>query len=193
MEAELEAQIQAALRMGLNPSHIDTHMGAVFYRPSFLAAYLRLAKKYQLVPMVPKWSHGLQSLLGPVSKPVSFFVNPLLKKIEEAGYLLLDDFYIFPFPSKDVTYAERKAQYVNVVKNLRPGVTEIILHPAFADREFQQKILANSPGEIVRDHEANLLTDPDFKKLIEREGIHLIQLRDLQKVYPWADLREPQL
>ena len=51
-EAEMRAQVDAALAIGIDVTHIDTHMGAVF-RPDLAVAYLRVATAYRLPAFVP--------------------------------------------------------------------------------------------------------------------------------------------
>jgi hypothetical protein len=51
-EAEMRAQVEAALAIGIDVTHIDTHMGAVF-RPDLAAAYLRVAQAYRVPAFVP--------------------------------------------------------------------------------------------------------------------------------------------
>ena len=47
---ELAAQVERALVAGMHPTHIDTHMGAV-YSAAFLPIYLDVARRYRLPPM----------------------------------------------------------------------------------------------------------------------------------------------
>ena len=51
VQAELEAQIQRALQFGMQPTHIDTHMGAVAHI-KFMVAYAQLAWAYHMPPMI---------------------------------------------------------------------------------------------------------------------------------------------
>jgi hypothetical protein len=52
-EAELRAQIEAALAAGLCPSHIDAHMAAAML-PELLGCHVRLAREYRVVPVLPR-------------------------------------------------------------------------------------------------------------------------------------------
>ncbi|HWT31522.1 MAG TPA: polysaccharide deacetylase family protein [Propylenella sp.] len=47
VEAELRAQIEAALAAGIDVTHLDDHMGAVFC-PEFVGVYVRLGREYRL-------------------------------------------------------------------------------------------------------------------------------------------------
>ena len=48
VERELRAQVERALALGIRPTHLDSHMGALFTTPALFAAYLRVARAYRL-------------------------------------------------------------------------------------------------------------------------------------------------
>src|SRR5271165_2073508 len=47
-EREIRAQIERAIAMGIHPTHLDSHMGALFSRPDLFAAYVKVAHEYKL-------------------------------------------------------------------------------------------------------------------------------------------------
>lgn len=53
VEAELRAQVDAALAAGIDVTHLDSHMGTVMM-PEFLDIYLRLGEDYRLPILVPR-------------------------------------------------------------------------------------------------------------------------------------------
>lgn len=53
VEAELRAQIDAALAAGIDVTHLDDHMGAVF-PPEFVDIYVRLGRDYRLPILMPR-------------------------------------------------------------------------------------------------------------------------------------------
>lgn len=191
VEREIESQILAAISLcesaGAEPkqgeclTHIDTHMATVFLRPSWTEIYLKLAKRYKLVPMIPRWSQGLQQMLGYASTPVGWIVKPMIEKVEKRGFLPIDDLYILPFPRAEQSYDQRKAEYVNIIKNLKPGVTQIIVHPTFVDTSAPPK-----PTDIAKDIDAKILRDPEIAHHLR--DVHLIGYREIQRIYPWENL-----
>lgn len=48
VEKELRAQVEKALRFGLQPTHIDSHMCSVGVSAQFLEIYINLGKQYNL-------------------------------------------------------------------------------------------------------------------------------------------------
>lgn len=190
---EMESQIKEGLALAPTLSHIDTHLGAVFFKPSWIESYCNLGRRYHLAPMIPRWSAGLRRLLGPAAWPMGYVLRPLLNKIEAAGYLLLDDYYLLPFPKKDPGAAARKAEYLQILGELKSGVTQITLHPAVSDEEFERDNLKGTPGERARVYEAELLNDPAFRAAIEEEKIRLIDWREIQQAYRWEEVKELSL
>lgn len=53
VEPELRAQIDAALAAGIDVTHLDDHMGAVF-APEFVDIYVRLGRDYRLPILIPR-------------------------------------------------------------------------------------------------------------------------------------------
>jgi predicted glycoside hydrolase/deacetylase ChbG (UPF0249 family) len=53
VEAECAAQIERALASGVDPTHLDTHMGAAL-APKFLPGTLRLAARFRLPLLLPR-------------------------------------------------------------------------------------------------------------------------------------------
>jgi predicted glycoside hydrolase/deacetylase ChbG (UPF0249 family) len=50
--AEIRAQLARARLLGMQPSHLDTHMGTLYARPEYTRAYLQLAMEEQIPAMV---------------------------------------------------------------------------------------------------------------------------------------------
>src|SRR5215213_2030335 len=48
VERELRAQIDRAYAIGLKPTHVDSHMGALFSSPGLFATYVKVARSYKL-------------------------------------------------------------------------------------------------------------------------------------------------
>src|SRR5256885_217039 len=48
IERELRAQVERALALGIHPTHLDSHMGALFSGPELLASYIKVAHDYHL-------------------------------------------------------------------------------------------------------------------------------------------------
>jgi len=190
IEKEMEAQILKGFELGMSPSHLDSHMGSAFFKPSWFKSYLKLAKKYRVVPFLPRLAGGTRQLLGFANYFLSPLIQSQLKIAEDAGYLFVDDFYMLPPPADVVSYETRKNQYAEVIRSLEAGVSLIVMHPTFSDFDFRAGVVVNNVSQVFRDHEARILMDPEFQELIRSEGIRLISWKEIADVYPWDDIKQ---
>jgi chitin disaccharide deacetylase len=159
---ELRAQVERAILWGFDISHLDSHMGTVQLRPEFFDVYLDLAVEFGL-PM---------RLSGASSERVVGF--PFRRLAEEAGVLFPDHFVL-------VRGVGSRSTIESMVGSLRPGVTEVYVHPAVDAPEL--RALASDWEARVDDH-ALVTTDPALRGALEQAGVQLIgyrPLRDLQR------------
>jgi len=85
--------------------------------------------------------------------------------------------------SPDVPAAGWKDFYLNLVKNLKPGLTELIVHLAHDDAEMQA-VTVDHPdyGAAWRQRDYNVITSPEFKKALEDNHIMLVHWSGLKKL-----------
>jgi len=163
-EREIRAQIERAVAMGIHPTHLDSHMGTLFSRPDLFAVYVKVAREYKLpflafiAPDTPK---ELSSVLS--SKDV------LLNSV------VIADPSVHP--------SDWNAFYANAIKNLKPGITEIIVHLGHDDAELQAVTVDHADyGAAWRQRDYDVVTSPEFKKLLEENHVILIHWKDLKKL-----------
>lgn len=168
-EAYIEgrAQIEKALAAGFDVTHVDSHMGALQLHPEFVKVYLRLAKEFNLPARMA--SQETLARRG----------FPQLRELFATNGIVFPDYFIYEElenESKDV-----KGFWMEIVRRLKPGVTELYIHPALATDELR----AITGSWKTRSEEYEVFTnDPDMRALIREQGIHLISyrpLRDLQR------------
>jgi hypothetical protein len=82
-----------------------------------------------------------------------------------------------------VNPANWNAFYTNAIKNLKPGLTEIIVHLAYDDAEFQA-VAVDHPdyGSAWRQRDYDVVTSPEFKKALEENHVILIHWKDLKQL-----------
>jgi len=163
-ERELRAQIERALAMGIHPTHLDSHMGVLFARPDLFGVYVRLAHEYKLpflAAIDPNAPKGMTSQLGPndVVLGAVAIANP------------------------SVQAANWKTFYLDAIRNLKPGLTEIIVHLGHDDAEMQA-IMVDHPdyGAAWRQRDYDAITSPEFKKALEENHVILIRWSDIRKL-----------
>ncbi|HZM31753.1 MAG TPA: polysaccharide deacetylase family protein [Acidimicrobiales bacterium] len=158
---ELRAQVERAILWGFDISHLDSHMGSVQLKPEFFDVYLDLAVDFAL----PIRLSG-----GSTERTIGF---PFRKLAAEEGVVFPDHFVM----GRDV--GSRRV-IERTIHDLRPGVTEMIVHPAIDTPEI--RALAPDWAGRVDDHDL-MVNDHSLRTLLQRAGAHLIgyrELRDLQ-------------
>jgi len=163
-ERELRAQVEHANAMGIHPTHLDSHMGVLFSRPDLMAVYVKVAHDYKL-PFL--------AMLSPT-------LPPEVKSMFSEKDVLLDSVVI---ANPSIPAANWKNFYLDAIKNLKPGLTEIIIHLAHDDAE-SQAVMVDHPdyGAAWRQRDYDVITSPEFKKALDDNHIVLVTWRDLKKL-----------
>jgi chitin disaccharide deacetylase len=163
VERELRAQIQRALAVGIRPTHLDSHMGALFSTPELFAAYVKVAREHRL-PFLALGGDAFARLRSSLSDR-----DILLDAVIIAG--------------PDVPRDQWKAFYLNAIANLKPGLTEMIVHLGYDDAELRAVTVNHEPyGSVWRQHDYDVVTSPEFKKALRDNNVVLVTWRELQKL-----------
>jgi hypothetical protein len=156
---ELRAQIERAILWGFDVSHLDSHMGTLQLRPEFFDIYLELAGEFQL----PIRLSG-----GSTERAVGF---PFRRLAAEQDVLFPDHFVLVPNGVGSRRAIEK------TLFDLRPGVTEMYVHPAADTPEL--RALAPDWANRVDDH--HLVThDTGLRAMVQRSGVISIGYRPLR-------------
>jgi len=164
VEREYRAQIERAMAAGIRPTHLDTHMGSALATPEILAIYVKVAHEYHLpilAPRIPGDPLKLSALLA--DKDV-----------------MLDSVVI---ASPSVPADKWKEFYLGAIKNLKPGLHEIIVHLGHDDSELQA-VMVDHPdyGSAWRQRDLDVVSSPDLKKALQENHVILIKWKDLKKL-----------
>jgi len=155
---ELRAQVERAIYWGFDVSHLDSHLGALQLRPEFFDVYLELAIDFRL----PIRLSGSST-----ERDIGF---PFRRLAAEEAVLFPDHLVV------SRTGSSRRAIERALVE-LRPGVTEVYLHPAIDSGELRS--FAPDWSARVDDHDL-ATNDASLRALCERAGIRLIGYRELR-------------
>ncbi len=171
VETEIRAQIDKALSMGIVPTHLDAHMGTCFH-PLFIDRYVKVGIEKKIPVLI---FGGHMQHIGNEAGPLRLLVLSIAQRVWEAGLPVIDDLVTRPTSAKD--YEKKKAELIKLLRDMKPGITEIIVHCTVQTEVFSH-ISGSGPN---REAELRLLTDPDIKAFIESEGIVLTTWRELKK------------
>ncbi len=164
---EARAQIKKAIDAGIDLTHLDSHMGTLQYDIRYMESYLRLAVEFDLPVRMAS-----QATLERFQQP------ELRAKFTKQGILFPDNFVYDELPeeSRDV-----KGFWLKILKNLKPGVTELYIHAGKPTEELQ----AITGSWRTRSAEfETFTTDPQIREVVASEKIIRIgyrPLRDLQR------------
>jgi len=172
VETEMRAQIALAEKLGLQVSHIDTHMGTMFATPEYFERYLKVGIEKQ-IPILMAGGHLTiaKQTLEPETVEV---ISSIAPTVWEAGLPVLDD---IDTRSYDWDGTDKKAEYIQMLRDLTPGVTWFNVHPTAPSDEAKQ--ITNNREKLWGDLFA--LVDPEVKKVIEEEGIILTSWREMHE------------
>ncbi len=155
---ELEAQILKVLDAGLDPTHIDAHYGNYYNSAALAWKVMKLSRRYNL-PMKPHRSHR--------------------EKMRRLGFVFPDSMWMFFKLYGEKSNPDiRKRVYDNWLRELQPGVHELVVHPSFMGGEWSGII--GDFNSCFRLGDYKYWSAPETKALAGKLGIIFIGYRELQ-------------
>ena len=165
VERELRAQIDRAYAIGLKPTHVDSHMGALFNTPGLFATYVKVARSYRL------------PFLAFIGAP-----SPAGQSVLQPGDIFPDTVIV-----ADNVPKERWNQfYIDAVKNLKPGLSEILFHLGYDDAELRAVTVNHDAyGSAWRQRDIDLVSSAEWKQALKDNKVVLVTWREIQNaMYP---------
>jgi hypothetical protein len=165
-EKELRAQIDRAISLGVQPTHIDTHMGSVLANPELVKIYLNLSEIYHLPVLFPR------TYLS--------WLPPDVAKSMESKVFLLDNLFMLEPRMINGKWIEA---YKKGIETMKPGLNEMIVHLAIDNDEMQAISKGHDDyGSAWRQQDLDLVTSKEFKDLLKTNNIILIGWRQVRDV-----------
>jgi predicted glycoside hydrolase/deacetylase ChbG (UPF0249 family) len=160
---ECRAQIERAIYWGFDVSHLSGHLAALDFRPEFFDVAVGLAVEFGLPLRLPdasaerQWGFPFRALAAE-------------EQVLSPDYLVR-------------ARRDRSAHGVldQLLADLRPGVTEVVLRPALDTAELRA-VAPDWPARVA-DHDLAMTAD-SLRVLAAQKHVHLIgyrALRDLQR------------
>ncbi len=165
VERELRAQIDRAYAIGLKPTHVDSHMGALFNTPGLFATYVKVARSYRL------------PFLAFIGAP-----SPAGQSVLQPGDIFPDTVIV-----ADNVPKERWNQfYLDALKNLKPGLSEILFHLGYDDAELRAVTVNHEAyGSAWRQRDIDLVSSAEWKQALKDNKVVLVTWREIQNaMYP---------
>ena len=139
-------------------------MGSALATPEIVAVYVKIAHEFHLpilAPRIPGDPLKLSALLS--EKDV------MVDSVTIAG--------------PNVPADKWKDFYFDAIRNMKPGLNEIIVHLGHDDAELQA-VMVDHPdyGSAWRQRDFDAVSSPEFKKTLQENHIVLMKWKDLQKL-----------
>ena len=188
---ELQAQIDFSRQIGLNPTHIDTHMGALAVNKKLWRVYIEVGHKNKLVSMVTKTralnlfddEFPMPDYIVPVNDIYMLYPGADRTFLEEsfgedlASSVIVEDIY---------KYEDWYELYSNKIKSLKPGLNVFLLHLGYNNEELKAVTIDHPEyGSLWRQLDYDVFNSKEIRQLLKKEDIKLVTWGEIQKiVYP---------
>lgn len=168
IDIEMRAQIEKALAAGIVPSHLDSHMLPHFESVEVFKAYLKLGTDYKIPVLIPE---------NYLTDRDSFRLPEL------ENHIIIDHLYE---ATPDIPPTDWNEYYANILNNLEPGISELILHLAYDNKETRAMTKDHDYYEASwRQRDLDYVSSEEFKDIIEENEIHLVTWKQIQELmYP---------
>jgi hypothetical protein len=173
VEGELRAQIERALALGIDVTHIDTHM-LTLWHPRLLECYVRTAFEYG-VPLFLMRRAAAMFDAARVDAGALAEAQALIDEAESRGIACFDHLRVLPLndPGDRLEAAKR------ALAAAEPGsLTNILIHPAVDTPELR----AIAPDWRCRVADSLLFVDEALRAAIAEAGVQVIGFRALRAV-----------
>jgi len=163
---ELRSQIDKAIAWGIQPTHLDTHMGSVMANHELFKIYVALSDEYHLPILFPR------AYLSWLPRDIA---NSLGSKI-----FLLDN--LFQLDAKMIS-GRWIDPYIKAIRELKPGLNQLIVHIAVDNDEMQAITKGHADyGSAWRQKDLDLVMSAEFKDLLKANNVILITWRQIKDV-----------
>lgn len=181
VKTELRNQILLGMKLGVDPTHADNHMGSVYGLArgrDFLRETIDLCAEFGLPFRLPRNLDGIGTKMTEQMRDI---YKERVKYADARGVVVIDHLLGLRYSlEENETYDDVKAKMIRLLRGLKPGISEIIIHPFFASDELK----AITPQWEKRQMEYNLFRDDEVKRVLREERIVMIgwkSLRDVQR------------
>jgi predicted glycoside hydrolase/deacetylase ChbG (UPF0249 family) len=158
VERELTAQIEYITSHGIKPTHVDAHKHVHLFPPVFEIA-VRLAERFRIPVIRVPYERSLADL------PMFVWARHDRRLAASRGI------FTPQFVGRAMTGVMTEETLSTAIRRLRPGHTELMVHPGYVDdalRQMPTRLLAS------RETEVTLLTSRAIGQLIAAENIDIV-------------------
>ena len=164
VEFELRSQVKKAYQFGIDVTHLDAHMGAAVSTPDYTAAYMKVAKEFDLPVLMDSRIYNLD--------------HPGVKSLLADGPVIVDQIHTALPPDFEKGMAQ---YYTAVFRGLNPGLNCLLIHLAYDDEEMKAVTIDHPAwGAAWRQADYDFFTSPECAEILAEENIVLLTWRELR-------------
>jgi predicted glycoside hydrolase/deacetylase ChbG (UPF0249 family) len=155
IEEEIVAQVMLAKQASVDPSHLDSHMLSVA-RPEYIGSYMKVARQFGLPFLIDEHWHAYASAGDPATA-TDVIVSGLFQAGPQVSPAALEDYYL------------------SVLRDLRPGLNQLIVHPGFDDAELRAITQDQQAyGAAWRQRDFEIVMSEKFRSALREHDIHVV-------------------
>ena len=163
VEEEIRNQVKRAILFGVQPTHLDAHMGTVLYRLDFLKAYIKTGHEFRIPVFIPRQ----------LEAPLKVKLDTLISDKD----VIVD--YILTASPEDIKKGI-KFFYSNGIKNIKPGLTYLIIHTAYDNDEMKAITVDHADwGAAWRQQDFDFFSGSECAKLLKENNIYVITWKEI--------------
>ena len=166
VEKELRAQIDRAYAIGIKPTHVDSHMAALYGTPDLFRTYAKVARSYKL-PFL-HFIGGADPEIVKTLQPSDIVADAVIMRLQKGSI------------------EEWRKFYLDAIRDMKPGLTVILVHLGYDDAELRAVTTGwDSWGADWRQRDYDVLTSAEFRQALKDNKVVMVTWRDVQKaMYP---------
>ena len=166
VEKELRAQIDRAYAIGIKPTHVDSHMGALYGTPDLFRTYAKVARSYKL-PFL-HFIGGADPEIVKTLQPSDIVADAVIMRLQKGSI------------------EEWRKFYLDAIRDMKPGLTVILVHLGYDDAELRAVTTGwDSWGADWRQRDYDVLTSTEFRQALKDNKVVMVTWRDVQRaMYP---------
>ncbi|MEM7333982.1 MAG: polysaccharide deacetylase family protein, partial [Chloroflexota bacterium] len=173
VSAEINAQIETAIKAGIQPTHIDSHMGTLFHT-NFLPLYIQASAQFQLPFLALRRSKEQYVEMG-YDENTAVMLSTASQQLEQQGTTLFDSVQMMPLHEM-YDYAARLKHASHILNNLPAGLHYFIVHPTTDSPEIRT-LTASWPARVG---DYQLFLDEKWATAISKSGVKPIGMKPLK-------------
>jgi predicted glycoside hydrolase/deacetylase ChbG (UPF0249 family) len=171
VEREVLAQIAHARALGLRPTHLTTHLGALVMRPDLIGVYLRVAQRQWIPAMVVELTPAHVERFREQGFPLP---DDIIQLLSDYSLPKVDDLRMV---ADAETYEAKKEAFLKMLAELPPGLTQIAFQPA-VETDGLKRIM---PDWQQRVWDSQLMGDEAVRAALRGQGIMLTDWREIMR------------